>query len=78
VIDGIPGGKESPQGYRHYLDVVRKQRPPAGTDQAGLDAWAARVLAAHGQFQLLCALRAGRGASRASTGASPAGCTRRA
>jgi exodeoxyribonuclease V alpha subunit len=59
VIDGIPGGKESPQGYRHYLDVVRKQRPPAGTDQAGLDAWAARVLAAHGQFQLLCALRRG-------------------
>ncbi|MCK6386553.1 MAG: exodeoxyribonuclease V subunit alpha [Zoogloea sp.] len=58
VIDGIPR-QDGPLGYRHYLDVVRSQRPPAGTDQAGLDAWAARVLAAHGQFQLLCALRRG-------------------
>ena len=59
VIDGIPGAKESPQGYRHYLEVVRDRRPPAGTDQAGIDAWAREVLAAHGQFQLLCALRRG-------------------
>ena len=59
MIDGIPGAKESPQGYRHYLEVVRDRRPPAGTDQAGIDAWAREVLAAHGQFQLLCALRRG-------------------
>ena len=59
VIDGIPGGKESPLGYRHYLEAVRDRRPPAGTDQAGLDAWAREVLTAHGQFQLLCALRRG-------------------
>ncbi|MDD3327612.1 MAG: exodeoxyribonuclease V subunit alpha [Zoogloea sp.] len=58
VIDGIPR-QDGPLGYRHYLDVVRSLRPPAGADQAGLDAWAARVLAAHGQFQLLCALRRG-------------------
>ena len=42
VIDGIPR-QDGPLGYRHYLDVVRSQRPPAGADQAGLDAWAARV-----------------------------------
>ncbi len=58
VIDGIPR-QDGPLGYRHYLDVVRSQRPPAGAAQASLDAWAARVLAAHGQFQLLCALRRG-------------------
>jgi exodeoxyribonuclease V alpha subunit len=38
------------QGLGHYL-------PDA--DQASWDAWAQRVLAAHGRFQLLCVLRQG-------------------
>ena len=62
VIDGAPHAtphKDGPVGYRHYLEAVRKQRPPAGTSQAGIDDWARQVLAAHGQFQLLCALRRG-------------------
>jgi len=62
VIDGVPSataGDEGPLGYRHYLEVLRDRRPPAGSDQAGLDAWARQVIAAHGQFQLLCALRRG-------------------
>ena len=62
VIDGGPresARKDGPLGYRHYLEAVRTLRPPAGTDQAGIDDWARQVLAAHGQFQLLCALRRG-------------------
>jgi exodeoxyribonuclease V alpha subunit len=57
VVDGTPSaGRE---GYRHYLETLRNTRPPVGADPTGIDAWAAGVLAAHGQFQLLCALRRG-------------------
>ncbi|MBK6653861.1 exodeoxyribonuclease V subunit alpha [Zoogloea sp.] len=56
VVEGTPSaGRE---GYRHYLETLRNTRPPAA-DRAGIDAWAAGVLTAHGQFQLLCALRRG-------------------
>ncbi|WP_374501628.1 exodeoxyribonuclease V subunit alpha, partial [Zoogloea sp.] len=56
VVDGTPSaGRE---GYRHYLETLRNTRPPAA-DRVGIDVWAAGVLAAHGQFQLLCALRRG-------------------
>jgi len=48
-----------PQGYRHYLQVLRDTRPAPDAAQADFDAWAGRVLAAHGQFQVLCALRRG-------------------
>ncbi|QTF92189.1 exodeoxyribonuclease V subunit alpha [Halomonas sp. BM-2019] len=52
-----------PVGYRHYLEVMRSAAPQAGpdgeTDREALDDWARQVLAAHGQFQLLCALRRG-------------------
>ncbi|WP_275627494.1 exodeoxyribonuclease V subunit alpha [Pseudomonas sp. 273] len=48
-----------PQGYRHYLQVLRDTRPALDATQADFDAWAARVLTAHGQFQVLCALRRG-------------------
>lgn len=53
-----------PLGYRHYLEVLRDHRPTDtafGDDEARqpFDAWARAVLEAHGQFQLLCALRKG-------------------
>ncbi|PXY00224.1 exodeoxyribonuclease V subunit alpha [Halomonas sp. LBP4] len=55
-----------PIGYRHYLEVLRDQRPDqpsfgeAGSEErAPYDAWARAVLEAHGRFQLLCALRRG-------------------
>ncbi|MBF8221952.1 exodeoxyribonuclease V subunit alpha [Halomonas sp. 328] len=53
-----------PLGYRHYLAVLRDRRPTEtafGDDEARqpFDAWARAVLEAHGQFQLLCALRKG-------------------
>ncbi|MFB9147147.1 exodeoxyribonuclease V subunit alpha [Halomonas alkalicola] len=58
-----------PVGYRHYLEVMRsldvmqRAEPQAGQHgeiaREALDDWARQVLAAHGQFQLLCALRRG-------------------
>ena len=58
VIDGHLGdAQRARHGYRHYLETMRQQ--PAGADQARLDAWAEAVLQAHGQFQVLCALRHG-------------------
>lgn len=60
VIDGGRAGDLfGPVGYAHYLAVVSGSRPAANADQAALDAWARKVLEAHGQFQLLCALRRG-------------------
>ena len=58
-----------PVGYRHYLEVMKNLEamkhaaPQAGADgeidREALDDWAHAVLTAHGQFQLLCALRRG-------------------
>lgn len=48
-----------PVGYRHYLEVMHGQRPAQDADIASYDGWARDVLAAHGRFQLLCALRRG-------------------
>ena len=64
VVDGDNGAPaaadgERPRGYRHFLREMAEARPAAGASQAALDAWALQVLAAHGQFQLLCALRRG-------------------
>ena len=49
------------QGYGHYLDVLRRERPPASTgpDDPAWAAWASAVLAAFDTFQLLCAVRKG-------------------
>ncbi|SDO97463.1 exodeoxyribonuclease V subunit alpha [Pseudomonas jinjuensis] len=59
VIDGGRGGDMfGPVGYRHYLQIVEK-RPAADAGQEAFDKWARAVLDAHGQFQLLCALRRG-------------------
>ncbi|MGR2739285.1 exodeoxyribonuclease V subunit alpha [Billgrantia sp. Q4P2] len=53
-----------PVGYRHYLEVMQATRPAQpffgeGEARQPYDAWARQVLAAHGHFQLLCALRKG-------------------
>ena len=58
-----------PVGYRHYLEVMQnldvmkhaspEANPDGESDREALDDWARQVLAAHGQFQLLCALRRG-------------------
>ncbi|RAR59795.1 DNA helicase/exodeoxyribonuclease V alpha subunit [Onishia taeanensis] len=48
-----------PVGYRHFLSVMAERRPADDAEQEQFDAWARAVLAAHGHFQLLCALRRG-------------------
>ena len=52
-----------PVGYRHYLQVMEAAAPEVDANgdvpRDAQDDWARAVLAAHGQFQLLCALRRG-------------------
>ncbi|KAF5296370.1 hypothetical protein FQA39_LY19303 [Lamprigera yunnana] len=43
------GTNHSPQGYGHYLQVLRQM--PADGDQSALNDWALRLLQAHSQFQ---------------------------
>lgn len=52
---------ERPQGYAHYLEVLRDARPAADCppDDPAWREWATRVLAAFDEFQLLCAVRKG-------------------
>lgn len=65
VLDGgtsqfLPtNGDAQPQGYRHYIQWLHRERPPAHADAASYDTWARGVLRAFGSFQLLCALRQG-------------------
>jgi exodeoxyribonuclease V alpha subunit len=57
----LDGHGEGPQGYRHYLSVLRNQRPPLDSpleDSRWID-WAREVLQAFDAFQLLCAVRKG-------------------
>ncbi len=63
VLDGGPAAALpgfGPEGYRHYLDVLRAGQPAAEATREAQDAWARSVLAAFGAFQLLCAVRRGR------------------
>ena len=46
-------------GYAHYLQVLQQTRPHSDTSAQAMDTWARLVLQAHGQFQLLCAVRKG-------------------
>jgi len=46
-------------GYRHYLTILSETRPASTAGQEAIDDWARRVLRAHGEFQVLCALRHG-------------------
>ena len=59
ILLGQPGQTEGPRGYAAYLEIVRSERPPQDAAREDFDAWASRVLHAHGRFQLLCALRNG-------------------
>ncbi|GJH02749.1 exodeoxyribonuclease V subunit alpha [Paraburkholderia terrae] len=60
VVDGQVNGETSTRrGYRHYLQTLHDGQPANGSNQQAFDAWATDVLAAHGEFQLLCALRRG-------------------
>ena len=57
----LEGRGAQAKGYRHYLEVLREQRPAA---EAGLEdpcwgAWAGKVLEAFEAFQVLCAVRKG-------------------
>jgi len=57
----LEGQGEGPQGYRHYLTLLRSQRPSndcALTDPRWSQ-WARAVLEAFDAFQLLCAVRKG-------------------
>ncbi|TLF53051.1 exodeoxyribonuclease V subunit alpha [Halomonas urmiana] len=56
---GTNAADAPPVGYRHFLSVMAEHRPADEADQAAFDVWARQVLAAHGDFQLLCALRRG-------------------
>ncbi|TGN39230.1 exodeoxyribonuclease V subunit alpha [Marinobacter confluentis] len=52
----------APVGYGHYLRIMSEQRPEATDSEADRpkwDFWAANVLSAFSQFQVLCALRKG-------------------
>ncbi|WP_260959721.1 exodeoxyribonuclease V subunit alpha [Pseudomonas citri] len=58
LLDGKP---EGPQGYRHYLSLLRQRRPAISRpleDRCWVD-WARDVLSAFDEFQLLCAVRKG-------------------
>ncbi|WDH23615.1 exodeoxyribonuclease V subunit alpha [Pseudomonas chlororaphis] len=57
----LEGHGDGPQGYRHYLSLLRGQRPPADTalEDPRWTVWARDVLLAFDQFQLLCAVRKG-------------------
>lgn len=60
-MERLSGGKtiHPPEGYAHYLDVMKASAPGIGAGQEELDHWAGGVLKAHNQFQVLCALRRG-------------------
>ncbi|MEO8998347.1 MAG: exodeoxyribonuclease V subunit alpha [Rhodanobacter sp.] len=49
----------TPHGYRHYLELLQRERPAASADASAYDYWAREVLQAFNRFQLLCALRRG-------------------
>jgi len=63
----LQGGRErfassagdTPQGYRHYLELLRRERPDSAAGEAAHAQWARDVLDAFHRFQLLCALRRG-------------------
>lgn len=58
VLEGRGG---EAKGYRHYLEVLRDQRPATGAplEDPCWAAWAGEVLAAFEAFQVLCAVRKG-------------------
>ena len=59
--DATVSSKDIPtrHGYRDYLETLRLEQPSPNSTRAVFDDWARKVLHAHGQFQILCALRRG-------------------
>ena len=57
----LDGHSDGPQGYRHYLSLMRAQRPQDLTsiEDPRCVEWARGVLSAFDEFQLLCAVRKG-------------------
>ena len=57
----LEGRGAEAKGYRHYLEVLRHQRPlaAAGLEDPCWAAWAGKVLEAFEAFQVLCAVRKG-------------------
>jgi exodeoxyribonuclease V alpha subunit len=57
----LEGHGDGPQGYRHYLSLLRSLRPPLDStlDDPCWTDWARQVLQAFDTFQLLCAVRKG-------------------
>ncbi|UZE01686.1 exodeoxyribonuclease V subunit alpha [Pseudomonas mediterranea] len=57
----LEGQAEGPQGYRHYLSLLRQRRPAVSRplEDACWVEWARDVLSAFDAFQLLCAVRKG-------------------
>lgn len=59
LLEGGTGGHPQRVGYGHYLRVLKAGLPALDAARDTFDAWAQAVLAAYGQFQLLCAVRRG-------------------
>ncbi|MDD2060259.1 exodeoxyribonuclease V subunit alpha [Pseudomonas sp. GD03860] len=61
LLEGLGRGEQGPQGYRSYLQIIGRQRPPPGTaaDDPRWETWAMAVLQGFETFQLLCAVRKG-------------------
>jgi len=59
LVLGPTDAESSPQGLTRYLQVMHTERPDLSANMQTWDAWALRVLAAQGRFQLLSALRHG-------------------
>ncbi|WP_435607965.1 exodeoxyribonuclease V subunit alpha [Pseudomonas knackmussii] len=59
LLDGLGRDGRRPQGYAHYLELIRAERPAQDADVQVWDEWAGNVLEAFDQFQLLCAVRKG-------------------
>ena len=57
----LDGRSEAAKGYRHYLEVLRDQRPAgdAPLEDPCWAVWAGKVLEAFEAFQVLCAVRKG-------------------
>ena len=57
----LEGRGDEAKGYRHYLEVLRTQRPAAvaGLQDPSWTVWASKVLQAFEAFQVLCAVRKG-------------------
>jgi len=60
IIDGMCKSQQRIEfGYRHYLEVMLKNKPNSRVGRDAFDHWARLVLQAYSKFQVLCAVRQG-------------------